>query len=405
MRAALARVREELGPDAVILASTRCRDGVEVSAAVDREYEAISNAARLETSELAGGSPRVGLPPPAALAPPAAEVSSVVRPADPPVASAVVVPPPGGNVDDALGSELRTLRRVLETQLASLTWNEHSRRKPQSAQLLRELTEVGFARDLVAATIETIPESLPLERARALAVTRLADRLEVSGDRWAVHGGTVAFIGVTGAGKTTALMRLATLWTMRHGSGSLAIISTDGDTYGAHERLQRLGRLLAAPTYTLDDAADLPALLMRLSESRLVLMDTAGFTDQAAGAQPIVSALQQALPRAELALCLPASTQAAALQRTVRHCAGLGRVHGVLTRLDECVSLGGALSAILQAGLPLAWSSQGRSCTEGLTPARSLEMVTLAMQLAQQHGASADEDLLARRFGGENASA
>ncbi len=399
MRAALAQVREELGPDAVILASTRTRDGVEVSAAVDREFEAISDAARLESGVLAREPSSVSL------SPPAVEAPSAVRAADPPAASEVITPAAGAGTDQALGSELRTLRRVLETQLASLTWNEHSRRKPQSAQLLRELTEVGFARELVTATIETIAETLPLERARALAVTRLADGLEVSGDRWAEHGGTVAFIGATGAGKTTALMRLATLWTMTHGSGSLAIISTDGETYGAHERLQRLGRLLAAPTYRLDEASELPALLARLSESRLILIDTAGFTDPSAADQPIVSILQQVLPRAELALCLPASTQAAALQRTLRQCAGLGRVHGVLTRLDECVTLGGALSAILQARVPLAWSSQGRSCSEGLTPARALELVSLAMQLAQQHGATADEDLLARRFGGEHARA
>ena len=40
MRAALRAIREEQGPDAVILSTRRCREGVEVCAAVDLELAA-----------------------------------------------------------------------------------------------------------------------------------------------------------------------------------------------------------------------------------------------------------------------------------------------------------------------------------------------------------------------------
>jgi flagellar biosynthesis GTPase FlhF len=43
--------------------------------------------------------------------------------------------------------------------------------------------------------------------------------------------------------------------------------------------------------------------------------------------------------------------------------------------------------------------SEGQRVPEDLRPARSLELVSSAVQLAQTAGAAADEDLLRRRFG------
>jgi hypothetical protein len=64
------------------------------------------------------------------------------------------------------------------------------------------------------------------------------------------------------------------------------------------------------------------------------------------------------------------------------------------------VSLGGALSAVAAAGLPLAYAGEGPSMDDGLVPARALDLILRAAALVRQHGAVADEDLLARRFGG-----
>src|ERR1700730_6022404 len=51
MRAALAQVRAEQGPDAVILSSRRIEDGIEVIAAVDYDEGLFAAAARQRTPE------------------------------------------------------------------------------------------------------------------------------------------------------------------------------------------------------------------------------------------------------------------------------------------------------------------------------------------------------------------
>ena len=92
---------------------------------------------------------------------------------------------------DAVNGELKTLRRMLETQLAALAWNDLTRRAPLATELLRELTEIGFAADVAAQVADQLPPALDFTGARRLAIARLADRVAVTGDRWCEHGGIV----------------------------------------------------------------------------------------------------------------------------------------------------------------------------------------------------------------------
>ena len=75
----------------------------------------------------------------------------------------------------------------------------------------------------------------------------------------------------------------------------------------------------------------------------------------------------------------------------------LGQVSEAM--LDEAVTLGGMLSVLIRARLPIAYVSDGQRVPEDLRPARAEELIATAVQLAQTNGAAADEDLLKRRFG------
>ena len=51
---------------------------------------------------------------------------------------------------DVMTSELKSLRRMLETQLAQLAWKDLTRRAPLHTEMLRELTEIGIEQGLAA---------------------------------------------------------------------------------------------------------------------------------------------------------------------------------------------------------------------------------------------------------------
>jgi flagellar biosynthesis protein FlhF len=71
----------------------------------------------------------------------------------------------------------------------------------------------------------------------------------------------------------------------------------------------------------------------------------------------------------------------------------------MLTKLDEATSLGGALSALATARLPVSYVAEGPRIPEDLAPARAHQLVARAVYLAQSTDATAGDELLARKFG------
>lgn len=303
----------------------------------------------------------------------------------------------GANSD--VNEELRTLRRMLETQLATLAWNDLSRRSPIQTELLKQLTQLGLAQDLATEIVTQMPTRLELAEANRLALALLARKIEATGERWMDGGGVVALVGATGVGKTTLIAKLAARWVLRHGPRDVALISTDSVRIGAQEQIQTLGRLLGVPTYAIDGAAELAEVLDHLSDKRLVLIDTAGLSPRDPRLEQELTLLAAASKRIETTLVLSAAAQAGAIEEAVQRFAPARPATCMLTKLDEATSLGGAISTVIRARLPVTYVSEGQRVPEDLAPARAHQLIARAVDLTRKSGASADEDLLRRRFG------
>lgn len=376
IRQALRSIREQLGEDAVILTSRRTAQGVEVTAAVDFD------AARLETAT--------------AVQPPGERRQ--VAPGSLETATAPAVSAPDQKSSDAMGDELKTLRRLLETQLSQLVWNERTRRAPVLGELLRELAEIGVAQDLADHLVGQLDERVDLTQARRFAIAGLSQYLLVTGDRWLESGGRIALMGATGVGKTTMLAKLAVRWILRHGPKELALVACDTVRIGAQDQMLSLGQLLGVPVHVPERFETLPELIGRLERYRLVLIDTPGSSLRDSQLPPRLAVLGSCASRIEPALVLAASTQAGAIEEAVRRFAPVHPSCCLLTKLDEAASLGGALSVLIRSRLPIAYVSEGQRVPEDLRPARSLELVSHAVRLARAAGA-ADDDLPRRQFG------
>jgi flagellar biosynthesis protein FlhF len=309
---------------------------------------------------------------------------------------ASAAPTPGAT--EAMGNELKTLRRMLETQLAHLAWNDLTRRAPVHTEILRELTEIGISQDLAEHLVRQLPEDTELTFARRFTIAGLSQYLKVTGDHWLDDGGRVAFAGATGVGKTTTLAKIAVRWVLRHGPRDIALVAGDSVRIGAQDQLQSLAQMLGVPVYTPEKFEHLPSLLSRLNE-RLILIDTPGSSVRDAQLASRLAVLSNSASKLETALVLAASTQAGSIEEAVKHFAPANPSCCVLTKIDEAASLGGVLSVLVRARLPVSYMSEGQRVPEDLRPARALELVSAAVRLAKVRGAAADEDLLRRRFG------
>jgi flagellar biosynthesis protein FlhF len=401
MRQALRAIREQLGEDAVILSSRRLSKGVEVTAAVDFDA-GMGKAALLAAAAAATAASPPDPSPPAAASPPQlpAPVAPAAAASFAPLAPLLEPAPEAAEAPThMMGQELQALRRMLETQLAQLAWNDRTRRAPVHTELLRELTEIGITQDLADHIVGQLDQDVDLTQGRRFALAGLSQYLLVTGDRWLETGGRVAFVGATGVGKTTMLAKLAVRWILRHGANDLALVACDNIRLGAQDQMQALGQMLGVPVHVPERFEALPDLLSRLERYRLVLIDTPGSSLRDPLLGPRLATLANCASKLETALVLAACSQAGVLEETVQRFRPANPGSCLLTKLDEAASLGGALSVLIRARLPLSYTSDGQRVPEDLRPARSLELVSHAVRLAKASGAAADEDLLRRRFG------
>jgi flagellar biosynthesis protein FlhF len=418
MRQALRQVRDAQGPDAVILSSRRINGGVEIVAAVDYDTEeGVDTYGRQEAD--ASSAHQVAARGAATAQRSHTTAATELEAQATRIARGTAAPRPELATDFAsnaqrrsaehndlpdsqsdMNEELRMLRRMLETQLATLAWNDLSRRAPVQTELLKQLTVLGLAHDLAAELVAQLPARLELSEAHRLSLALISRRIEVTEERWIDIGGVVAMVGPTGVGKTTLIAKLAARWILRHGPRDIALISTDSMRIGAQEQIHTLGRLLGVPAYAIDGAAELPELLDHLSGKRLVLIDTAGYSQRDPRLAQELTTLAAASNRVEISLVLSSAAQAGAIEEAVDRFAPAQPTSCVLTKLDEATSLGGSLSMLVRTKLPLAYVSDGQRVPEDISPARAHQLVARAVELSRKAGANADEDLLRRRFGG-----
>jgi flagellar biosynthesis protein FlhF len=397
MRAALAQVRAEQGPDAVILSSRRGDDGIEVIAAVDYDEALLVDMNRQQT--IAPAIEPLAEPVRAAIPAPVSATNSIRKAVLPAVRSDLAY--------GAMHRELQDLRKMLETGLAGMTWNDKRLREPLKARVLEELSALDIAPDVAMALAARAPRRTTLENPSHIPLALLVKHLPVVDDLGGLNGGIIAVVGPTGAGKTTTIAKLAARWCMQHGSQDLALVSTDGYRIGAREQLMTYARILGAPMHAANSGRDLARVLDRLKSKKLILIDTAGMAPRDVRLTEQLSALQLGAARARVLLALPAQGEGHALEDIVQAFAPLTPVACILTKVDEAASLGAVISTTLRHRLKIAYICDGQRVPEDVHAAhqRRVWLVRVALKLKDGRPSVRDEAYYVRNFGRAHAHA
>ena len=416
MRQAMREVREEQGPEAVILSTRRLDEGIELIAAIDYDEALVREAARHGASHdapapmPAAAEPTVAPPVPPELRAAQRDLATRLSRAPAVAASASEVPAIRPLMERAaqdttqMRAELGSLREMLEMQLSSLAWNDMERRHPLRARVLRELTRLGIDADVARQLADDLLEQISPEQARYLPLGMLSRSVAISG-RGDSDGGMIALVGPTGVGKTTTIAKLAARAVVRHGANNVALVSTDHYRIGAAAQLEHYGRLLGVRVYPADDAASLRQVLEMLKGKHTVLIDTAGVS----GTDPRLEQQMDVLNEVahsdgialRISLVLAANAQSQSLEDAVRAYAPLEPASVVFTKLDEAPSLGGALSVLIRHKLPLDYTTDGQRVPEDLAVADARVLVLRAAHALKTAAsvAAIEDSALAERFG------
>lgn len=334
MKDVVARVKREMGPDAMIIATRTVRKGlfgaeVEVTAALD--VADVSEALSIARGE----------PAPAPAAPP---------------------PPPEKGKDELqpIVSELRALR----DELRPLYGAPHSADVKSEVEALTNLLQkASMLRDRFG-----MPD-------RA-ALARIAKKNRISATS---RRRVTALVGPTGVGKTTTVAKLAAHRALLQGK-RVALVTLDTYRVGGEEQIQRFADLIGCPLFTVRDPAQLSDTVAALAGFDYIFIDTAGRSWQAE--QDIRATVDALLtvPDIEIHLALAADTRPSQVDRWYDRFGGDHLARLLFTKVDEAEWLNELVEAPARLGCPVSYLTTGQRVPEDLVQATDGRLLTMACE-------------------------
>ena len=186
----------------------------------------------------------------------------------------------------------------------------------------------------------------------------------------------MAIVGPTGVGKTTTIAKLATC--AQSEGLRVALVTVDTYRAGALEQIDRYAKILGIPIRIAYTPAELRETIDALQSNDLILIDTPGCGFNNRTLLQELDRYLAPLGGCEVHLALSCGTQLADMMETTRAFGGLQIAGLILTKVDEAVCLGPALSLLHRSGTPVSYLTTGQNIpadVEIATPRRLAELL------------------------------
>jgi flagellar biosynthesis protein FlhF len=341
MREAVAKVKAELGDQAVIVSTRQIRRGLlgtacEISAAIDDDDDEVHQGptrgfAAYQQNERA-------------------QTQSTPLPLNQELELERVVSP--------LRGELKSLRALVRASAADSRGTAELRNEVAALRrLIENLTPppIAAARN---APIANIPLTAP-STARAIML-----------------------VGPTGVGKTTTIAKLAARAALIEGK-RVSLITLDNYRVGGVDQIRTFAELIGVPLRVCESPGDLTRMIS--DEDELTLIDTAGRSPRDVGAIKELAAAIANAPKIETHLVVAAASSATVIEDLANRYRGLNLSRLLFTKLDEIEEAPELSRAPARLSLPITWVTTGQSVPEDIeepTTARVHELASTGLRLA-----------------------
>ena len=361
MTTALRLIKDELGPDAVILSARNVRKakpilglaksvGVEVTAAVD----AYHLPAALNSASDAGDVNRYRRHTPIS------------------------------------GNKKRTLKWSVGSRVKTLTHRQqidpggHRVRLEKDAvgadvfqHLLSQEVNREIANEIAGALTEQYSDNRFETMAELVSKVSQILKRKMSRAKVPLHAQTksqvIALIGPTGVGKTTTIAKLAAKYAIECRK-KVAIISLDSYRIGASEQLKIYARAISIPVKTVTTLSAFKAALNEFRKWDLILVDTPGFNPEKQNEINELQAYMECNVPMGVHLVLSAASKESDLFNTLERLDPIAVQHLIFTKLDESRTAGNIINLLIKHPLPLSFLTNGRQ-VPGAIESGSLERI------------------------------
>lgn len=281
----------------------------------------------------------------------------------------------------SMRQELSSLRHLLTHQMTHLLVNEKYRHDPIGSMFEEKLQSIGFSHAIAMKLAKLTKGYTPYQFTQIMP-KKLAGMMLCQGDHIIRKGGVIALVGSTGVGKTTTIAKIAARAIAQYGVDNVALITCDNFRIGAYEQLATYSKIMGCQIQQVEKLSELENHLHQLMRHKLVLIDTPGMGQRDKRLHPLLDELStnQHVPVSNY-LVLPATAQRQVLEDAIAHFSTIKLAGGIISKIDEAISIAQVLNVFIQHQLSLSFITDGQRVPEDLKLAEPLFLANQALEL------------------------
>lgn len=242
----------------------------------------------------------------------------------------------------------------------------------EAERLYKYLRQEGFSDEYcmkIIGQISTVGNNISLEKYIDRAKEILVREFQfISPPKKEKKQQIAFFMGPTGSGKTSSLVKLAIINKLIN-KLDILIISTDTDKVGGADQLQTFATIAGIAFATAYTPSELRAVIEKEKARELIYIDTTGRSQNNFEHFKELSVFLEGIKPDFKYLIVSAITEKATFAQTLEKFGKLKPSGLIITKFDEVASIGSLFEILRTSKVPLAYFTNGQKIPEDLEPA------------------------------------
>lgn len=276
--------------------------------------------------------------------------------------------------------KLQVQMRSLQGQIAEGFEQAESTVPPELRRMYKALQFEGLQPSILGGLIaeyalEVSPQDRDDDHLRDWMQVRLAQKLPVAPpvELRENRASVLLFLGPTGVGKSTTIAKIAAQQVLSQ-NVSVGIVSTDAYRMGAMEQMAVFARSAEIDFRAAFSESDIDRALEELSDKDLILVDSAGRSREHHAHMAELADIAHYVQADETYLVLAANTRERDLEQFYDKFKPFGVNRLIFTKVDETSEMGALWNLPVKKHLPLSYLCHGQTIPDDILPADANEI-------------------------------
>lgn len=295
---------------------------------------------------------------------------------------------PSSRSDNKIYDEIIEMKRMLGSVQSQLKYKHSGSLSANFAKVYKILIDNEIPENLaleIIGKLSSININAEYSTALELAKEILADKIlvgkpinELSDQK------TIMFVGNTGSGKTSTLVKIAVVCKLLL-NANILIISADTYKVGGAEQLQTIASITGISFKAVYSPEELQSEIESEKNRDLILIDTTGRSQNSPELMNEVKAYFDKIKPDVVYLVLNATTSAATVKQIIEKMSFANISSVILSKTDEAASIGGIMSALMELEVPISYITNGQKIPDDIEQVEKGKLIELMLTKNSQN--------------------